>query len=62
MNKNLKYNHMEHKKELEALNQAALDKLEEYLKTKSETAPEHHETVHAAKEKWQAARDRKSVV
>lgn len=46
---------MEHTKELIALNSQALEKLDEYIKTKSEADPGHHEAVNTAKEKWQAA-------
>ncbi len=46
---------MEHKKQLVQINTSALEQLEEYLKTKEDTAPEHKEKIVAAKEKWQEA-------
>ncbi|MBL0358588.1 MAG: hypothetical protein IPP72_17760 [Chitinophagaceae bacterium] len=46
---------MEPTKRLEELNNEALEKLEEYMKTKGEATAEHHEKVGAAKDKWQAA-------
>ncbi len=46
---------MEHKKRLEELNKEALEKLEDYMKTKSEAAAEHQEKIGTAKDKWQAA-------
>lgn len=46
---------MEHKKHLEALNKEALEKLEEYIKTKGEAGIEHHEKINTAREKWQKA-------
>lgn len=46
---------MEHKKQLEDLNKEALEKLEEYMKTKGEALTEHHEKIGAAKDKWQLA-------
>jgi ribosomal protein L11 methylase PrmA len=46
---------MEHTKQMEELNKASLEKLEEFMKTKQEADPEHHEKVASAKEKWQAA-------
>ncbi|MBP6023320.1 hypothetical protein [Ferruginibacter sp.] len=46
---------MEHKKHLEALNKEALEKLEEYIKTKGEAGSGHHEKINTAKEKWQQA-------
>jgi hypothetical protein len=49
------YCDMEHKKQLIQLNTSALEKLDEYLKTKGETAEEHKEKITTAKEKWQMA-------
>lgn len=46
---------MEHKKQLEALNKEALEKLEDYIKTKGEAGAEHHEKINTAREKWQQA-------
>ncbi len=46
---------MEHKKHLEALNKEALEKLEEYIKTKGEAGTEHHVKINTATEKWQKA-------
>lgn len=46
---------MEHTNRLQELNKEALEKLEEYMKTKGETATEHKEKIGAAKEKWQTA-------
>jgi len=46
---------MEHKNKLEELHKESLEKLEAYLKTKSEANPEHHEKVHEAKKEWQQA-------
>jgi hypothetical protein len=46
---------MEHQKRLEELNKEALEKLELYMKEKGAAGAEHHETIHAAKDKWQAA-------
>ena len=40
---------------LEELNQAALDKLDEYVKSKGAAGDEHNEKISNAKEKWQAA-------
>jgi hypothetical protein len=45
----------EHKKKLEELHEEAKIKFDEYLKSKGELAPEHHEQVHSAKDKWQAS-------
>ena len=47
--------YMEHTKQMEALNQEALHKLEELIKTKGQAGEEHTEKLHAAKDKWQAA-------
>jgi ribosomal protein L11 methylase PrmA len=46
---------MEHKKQLVQINTTALEKLNEYLETKGDTAEEHKEKINTAKEKWQAA-------
>ncbi len=46
---------MGHTKRLEELNKEALEKLEEYMKAKGEAGTVHHEKIHTAKEKWQAA-------
>lgn len=46
---------MEAKKRLEELNKEALEKLDEYMKTKSETSTDHHEKIGVAKDKWQKA-------
>jgi len=46
---------MEHKKKLEELNTASLQKLDEYLKTKGILKDEHHEKLNQAKDEWQVA-------
>lgn len=46
---------MEHKEHLEALNKEALEKLDDYIKTKGDAGAEHHEKINTAKEKWQQA-------
>ncbi len=46
---------MEHKKQLIQLNTSALEKLDDYIKTKGDAAEEHKEKIDTAKEKWQAA-------
>jgi hypothetical protein len=46
---------MEHKKNLEELNRAALEKLDEYVKSKGTSAEGHHEKINSAKDKWQTA-------
>ncbi len=46
---------MEHKKNLEELNKEALEKLDDYVKSKGLAAEEHHEKIGVAKDKWQAA-------
>lgn len=46
---------MEHKKRLEELNKEALEKTEEYIKTKGSNADEHQQKINTAKDKWQAA-------
>jgi len=44
---------MEEKKILEDLNQKSLEKIEEYLKSKSALKQEHHDKINEAKTKWQ---------
>lgn len=46
---------MEHKKELEELNKKSLEKIDEYLKTKSNLDKDHHEKLNEAKHKWQSS-------
>lgn len=46
---------MEHKQRLEELNNEALQKIEELIKTKGDAAAEHKEKIGTAKDKWQAA-------
>ena len=46
---------MEHTKRWEELNKEALEKLDEYMKSKGTAADEHHEKISTAKDKWQAA-------
>jgi hypothetical protein len=46
---------MEHTNRLKELNKEALEKLEEYMKAKSDAPDEHHQKIDAAKDKWQAA-------
>ena len=46
---------MEHKKELHDLNTKSLEKLDEYLKTKSNLPQEHHDKLSEAKNKWQSS-------
>ena len=46
---------MEQKKRLEELNTEALEKLDEYMKTKGEAGAVHHEKINEAKAKWQLA-------
>ena len=46
---------MEHKKSLEELNKEALEKLDDYVKSKGSAAEEHHEKIGVAKDKWQTA-------
>lgn len=46
---------MEPTKRLEEINKEALEKLDEYIKSKGAAADEHHEKIGTAKEKWQAA-------
>lgn len=40
---------------MEELHREAVDKLDEYIKSKGTAAEEHHEKIGTAKEKWQAA-------
>ena len=44
--------HMDHKEELHDLHKAAVEKVEEYLKTRGELKTDDHEKVHAAKDEW----------
>ena len=46
---------MEHTKRLEELNKEALEKLDEYIKSRGEVAEEHNEKIGIAKDKWQSA-------
>ncbi len=46
---------MEHTKRWEELNKEALEKLDEYMKSKGTAANDHHEKISSAKDKWQAA-------
>ena len=46
---------MDSRKKLEELNAASLEKFNEYMKNKEETAKDHHEKIHAAKDDWQLA-------
>jgi hypothetical protein len=46
---------MEHKKILDDLNRQKLEKIDEYLKTKKNIAPEQKEKLDHAKNKWQEA-------
>ena len=46
---------MEHTNRLKELNKEALEKLEEYIKTKGETSVEQQEKIGNAKDKWQTA-------
>lgn len=46
---------MEHKKQLEELNNAALEKMDAYIKTKGGVADAHQVKIDDAKNKWQAA-------
>ncbi|HEY5406430.1 MAG TPA: hypothetical protein VIJ92_05055 [Ginsengibacter sp.] len=46
---------MEHTKELEALNKKSLEKIDEYVKSKSNLDPEHNEKLNEAKSKWQSS-------
>ncbi len=44
---------MEHKKTLEDLNKQSLEKIDEYLRSKSNLKEEDHEKINQAKHKWQ---------
>ena len=44
---------MEHKKSLEELNKQSLEKIDEYLRLKSNLKSEDHEKINLAKHKWQ---------
>ena len=46
---------MEHTKRLEELNKEALEKLDEYIKSRGKVAEEHNEKIGTAKDKWQSA-------
>jgi hypothetical protein len=46
---------MKHTKHLEKLNKAALEKTDEYIKSKGASADAHHQKIKTAKDKWQAA-------
>ena len=46
---------MEHKEKLEELNKESLQKLEDYVKVKTELKEEDHAKLHTAKEEWQEA-------
>jgi hypothetical protein len=46
---------MKHKKHLEKLNKQALEKTDEYIKSKGVSADKHHKKIKTAKDKWQAA-------
>ncbi len=46
---------MEHRKHLEELNTAALQKIDDYMKTKNINDEVHKEKLDAAKNKWQAS-------
>ncbi|MEO8860100.1 MAG: hypothetical protein ABI358_01650 [Ginsengibacter sp.] len=46
---------MEHTKEFDDLNKKSLEKIDEYLKTKTNLGEEHHEKLKDAKEKWQSS-------
>jgi uncharacterized phage-associated protein len=46
---------MEPKKQLEDINKEALEKLEDFIRTKGTASEEHQEKISTAKEKWQAA-------
>lgn len=46
---------MEQTNPLAQVNKEALEKLDEYLRTKGATAEEHKEKIETAKEKWQTA-------
>lgn len=44
---------MQHKKTLEDLHKKSLEKIEEYLQTKSHLKTEEHSKISEAKKKWQ---------
>ncbi len=46
---------MDHKNKLEELNKEALQKFEDYVKSKPGIKQEDHEVLHQAKDEWQAA-------
>jgi vacuolar-type H+-ATPase subunit H len=46
---------MEQKKRLEELHREAVDKLDEYIKSKGTAVEEHREKITQAKDKWQLA-------
>ena len=46
---------MEHKNKLEALNQQSLEKIEEFVKSKSNLKEEDHIKLTEAKHKWQSS-------
>lgn len=46
---------MEHRKRLEELNKEALEKLEEYMRSKPTAETAHQEKIKTAKDKWQVA-------
>ena len=46
---------MDHKNKLDELNKEALQKFEDYVKSKPEIKKEDHEALHSAKDEWQAA-------
>ncbi|MEO6611724.1 MAG: hypothetical protein ABIT05_02285 [Chitinophagaceae bacterium] len=46
---------MEHKNKLEELNKDALQKLDDYVKTKTTLKEEHHEQLNSARHDWQLA-------
>ena len=46
---------MEHTKHLAELNSQALEKLEEYMKSKGAAGAENNEKIEVAKDKWQTA-------
>ena len=46
---------MDHKQKLQELNEAAVEKLNEYLKKKEPLNKEHQQQLHAARHEWQTA-------
>lgn len=46
---------MDHKDKLDKLNKEALQKFDDYVKSKPEIKKEDHEALHQAKDEWQAA-------